>query len=649
MSLSISCPGAKITATVAPSLRADPCPASRTPLAPPLSADISMTRRDDIRNVAIIAHVDHGKTTLVDAMLRQSGQFRAAQLLGDCILDSNPQERERGITILAKNIAIRHGDTKINIIDTPGHADFGGEVERTLALADGCLLLVDAFEGPMPQTKFVLRKAFAEGLRPIVVINKIDRPDARPDEVLNEIFDTFVELGADEHQLDFAYIFASGRGGFASHDPHATEGNILPLLELIRERIPGPEVHADAPLQMLCTSLDFSEYVGRIAIGRITSGRVRRGQRAALMQKGGTTRTGTVDNVLVFDKLGRLEVEQAEAGDVVAIVGLGDVEIGDTIADPESPVALPRIEVDEPTLSMTFTVNDGPLTGEGQFLTSRHLHDRLMRELRSNVALRVELTEDRDSFRVSGRGLLHLSVLIEGMRREGFELAVGKPEVILKEVAGKVHEPYEYLVVDVPQGEMGPVMELVGARRGELVKMDVKGAYAHLEFTIPARGLLGLKSRLMSATRGEAIMHHSFHDYLPFKGEIPHRANGVMISLVRGQAIAYALDNLQQRGVMFVAPGDDVYEGMIVAENARDNDLVVNPTKEKKLTNMRASGSDKNILLKPPRLISLEYALEYIEDDELVEITPTKIRLRKKMLTEDGRKRSERGGKKVGV
>ncbi len=600
--------------------------------------------------MAIIAHVDHGKTTLVDAMLRQSGQFRASQLQGDCILDSNPQERERGITILAKNIAIDYAGTKINIIDTPGHADFGGEVERTLALADGCLVLVDSFEGPMPQTKFVLRKAFAEKLRPIVVINKIDRPDARPDEVLNEIFDTFVELGADEAQLDFPYIFASGRGGFASHDSKATSGDIRPLLDLILEKVPGPEVAPDQPLQMLCTTLDFSEYVGRIAIGRIASGMVRRGQKAVLLKKGGVAQSGSVDSVMVFDKLGRTEVAEAQAGDIVAVVGLGGVDIGDTIADPDSPVALPRIEVDEPTLSMLFTVNDSPLTGEGDYLTSRHLKERLDRELQSNVALRVEPTEDRDSFQVSGRGLLHLSVLIESMRREGYELAVGKPEVILKRIDGTVHEPYEYLVVDVPHGQMGPVMELVGSRRGELVKMDVKGAYAHLEFSIPARGLLGLKNRLMSATQGEAIMHHNFHEYLPFKGEIPRRPNGVMISNVRGQAIAYSLDNLQQRGTMFVSPGDDVYEGMIVAENARDNDLVVNPTKEKKLTNIRAAGSDKNILLKPPRQLTLEYALEYIEDDELVEITPTKIRLRKKVLTEEGRKRLDRsGGKKVVV
>jgi GTP-binding protein len=609
-----------------------------------------MTRREDIRNVAIIAHVDHGKTTLVDSMLRQSGQFRASQLVGDCILDSNDQERERGITILAKNIAINYGSTKINIIDTPGHADFGGEVERTLQMADGALVLVDAFEGPMPQTKFVLRKAFANKIRPIVVINKIDRPDARPAEVLNEVFDTFVELDADEQQLDFPYIFASGRSGFASHDPKATEGDIRPLLDLIVEKIPGPEVDTDEAFRMLCTTLDFSEYVGRIAIGRIASGRVRRGQKAALIQAGGATVSGSIDSVLVFDKLGRTDVEEASAGDIVAVVGLGSVEIGDTIADAERPVALPRIEVGEPTLSMLFTVNDSPLTGEGQYLTSRHLKERLERELRSNVALRVEPTDERDSFTVSGRGLLHLSVLIESMRREGYELAVGKPEVIMKRMNGIEHEPYEYLVVDVPHGQMGPVMELVGGRRGEMTKMDVKGAYAHLEFQIPARGLLGLRTRLMSATQGEAIMHHNFHGYEPFRGEIPRRGNGVMVSMVRGQAVAYALDSLQQRGTMFVQPGDDVYQGMIIGENARSDDMVVNPCKEKKLTNMRASGSDKNILLKPPRLLTLEIALEYIESDELVEITPSKIRLRKKELTEEGRKRADRsGGRKVSV
>jgi GTP-binding protein len=609
-----------------------------------------MKRRDDIRNVAIIAHVDHGKTTLVDAMLRQCGQFRASQLQGERILDSNDLERERGITILAKNIAINYGEIKINLIDTPGHADFGGEVERTLQMADGALVLVDAFEGPMPQTKFVLRKAFACHIRPIVVINKIDRHDARPNEVLNEVFDTFVEQGASEEQLDFPYIFASGKAGFASHEPTATSGDVRPLFDMIVQHVPGPEVDPASGFRMLCTTIDFSEYVGRIAIGRIAAGGVRRGQKAVLIKAGNRNVSGSIDNLLVFDKLGRTEVESAEAGDIVAIVGLGSVDIGDTIADPEQPVALPRIEVDEPTLSMLFTVNDSPLTGEGQYLTSRHLKERLERELESNVALRVEPTDERDSFTVSGRGLLHLSVLIETMRREGYELAVGKPEVIFRTIHGATCEPYEFLVVDVPHSHIGPVIELVGIRRGEMTKMDVKGAYAHLEFLIPARGLIGLRNRLMSATQGEAIMHHNFHDYRPVKGDVPHRANGVMVSLVRGQAVAYAMDNLQQRGTMFIQPGDDVYEGMIIAENARNEDMVVNPCKEKKLTNMRASGSDKNILLKPPRELTLELALEYIETDELVEITPSKIRLRKKVLGEENRKRAERGvGKKVGV
>ena len=608
-----------------------------------------MNRRDDIRNVAIIAHVDHGKTTLVDAMLRYSGQFRASQLQGERILDSNDLERERGITILAKNIAIKYGDIKINLIDTPGHADFGGEVERTLQMADGALVLVDAFEGPMPQTKFVLRKAFACHIRPIVVINKIDRPDARPTEVLNEIFDTFAEQGASEEQLDFPYIFASGKAGFASHDPHATSGDVKPLYDMIVQHVPGPVVDLDRPFQMLCTTLDFSEYVGRIAIGRIASGRVRRGQKALLMKAENVNVSGSIDNLLVFDKLSRVEVETAEAGDIVAIVGLGSVDIGDTIADPDQPVALPRIEVDEPTLSMLFTINDSPLTGEGQYLTSRHLKERLERELESNVALRVEPSDDRDAFTVSGRGLLHLSILIETMRREGYELAVGKPEVIFRTINGETCEPYEFLVVDVPHSHIGPVIELAGAAWGN----GQDGCQRRLRtpgVPDPRAGLIGLRNRLMSATQGEAIMHHNFHDYRPTKGDVPRRPNGVMVSLVRGQAVAFALDNLQQRGTMFIQPGDEIYEGMVIAENARGDDMVVNPCKEKKLTNMRASGSDKNVLLKPPRELTLELALEYIEDDELVEVTPSKIRLRKKVLTEDRRKRAERGGgKKVGV
>ena len=580
-------------------------------------------RRSDIRNVAIIAHVDHGKTTMVDAILRQSGQFRDSQLTTDCILDSNDQERERGITILAKNIALMYKGVKINLIDTPGHADFGGEVERTLQMADGALVLVDSFEGPMPQTKFVLRKAFANHIRPIVVINKIDRPDARPEDVLNEIFDTFVELGADDEALDFPYIFASGRAGFASHDPKAREGDISALLDLILEKVPGPQVDQELPLQMLCTTLDFSEFVGRIAIGRINAGTVRKGQRVSLMLEDDHRVTDTVDKVLIFDKLGRLEVESAGAGDIVALVGLENITIGDTIADLENPVALPRIAVDEPTLSMVFGVNDSPLVGEGTFLTSRHIYDRLIKELRSNVALRVETNEDGDAYKVSGRGLLHLSVLIETMRREGFELSVGKPEVILKRVDGEIFEPYEDLVVDVPQTLMGPVMELVGQRRG----------------------LLGLRTRLLSGTQGEAMMNHTFREYLPFKGDIPRRLNGVMISMVNGNINGFALNTLQQRGTMLVKPGDPVYQGMIVAENARSEDMTVNPCKEKQLTNMRASGSDKNIILKPPRLMTLELALEYIEDDEMVEVTPTSIRLRKRFLTEEARKRASGKGK----
>ena len=604
-----------------------------------------MTRRDDIRNIAIIAHVDHGKTTLVDGMLRQSGQYRESQLVGDCILDSNDLERERGITILAKNIAIAFGDTKINIIDTPGHADFGGEVERTLQLADGCLVLVDSFEGPMPQTKFVLRKAFQHKLRPIVVVNKIDRPDARPLEVLDEVFETFIELGANDQQLDFPYLFASGRAGYASADSEARAGDLKPLLDMILDRVPGPEVDPDGPFKMLCTTLDFSEYVGRIAIGRIHSGSVRKGQQATLVKAGNHVVQGTIGQVLVFEKLGRVEVESASAGDVVALVGLASVDIGDTVATPDDPSPLSRIEVDEPTLSMLFTINDSPLVGEGDYLTSRHLKDRLDKELQSNVALRVEPTEDRDSFMVSGRGMLHLSVLIETMRREGYELSVGKPMVVTKMIDGVKHEPFEYLVIDVPQEHRGPAMELVGNRRGELVTMDIKGTYAHMEFVVPARGLLGLRTRMLSATQGEAILHHSFHEFRPVKGEIPRRPNGVMISNGRGQANAFALDGLQQRGTMFVAPGDEVYEGMLIAEHARDNDLVVNATKEKKLTNMRASGSDKNILLKPPRELTLEIALEYIEDDELVEITPSNVRLRKKQLREEDRKRADRSAK----
>lgn len=601
-------------------------------------------RRQDLRNIAIIAHVDHGKTSLVDCLLRQSGHFRDSQLVGDCILDSNDLERERGITILAKNIALSYQDTKINIIDTPGHADFGGEVERVLRMADGALILVDAFEGPRPQTRFVVRKALECGLKLLVVINKIDRPDCRPDEVLSETFDLLVELGADDETLDFPYIYTSAKEGYATNDPSQPSETITPLLDLVLEQIPGPEVDPDGPFQMMVTSLDWSEYVGRIATGRITSGQIRPGQRVVLIRQDGTHDSGTADSVLLFDKLGRAEAEVATAGDLVALVGLPEPEIGDTVSCPVQPVALDRISVDEPTLSMVFTINSSPLAGQhGKYLTSRHLRNRLERELESNVALRVEDGADRESFRVSGRGVLHLSILIEQMRREGYEISVGKPQVIRKRIDGVLHEPFELLIVDVPAEDVGPVMELVGNRRGQIQQMTAgETGLTHLEFIIPARGLIGLRTRLLNATRGQAIVHHQYESYQPCEGEVPKRANGVLVSQVPGKAVGYAMWKLQERSELFVAPGDDVYEGMIVGENSRENDMVVNPVREKKLTNMRASGSDDNVILKPPRRMSLEAALEYIEEDEYVEVTPQVIRLRKIHLTEQQRKRHGR-------
>jgi len=600
-------------------------------------------RRDDIRNIAIIAHVDHGKTTLVDCLLRQSGEYRASQLVGDCILDSNELERERGITILAKNIAIPYRGVKINLIDTPGHADFGGEVERVLNMADGALVLVDAAEGPMPQTRFVLSKAMECRLQPLVVVNKIDRPDARAREVLHEVFDLFLELGADDELADFPYIFSSSREGYATHDPAVRGDSMRPLLDLVLERIPGPEIDADAPLQMLVTTLDWSEYVGRIAVGRIQSGRIVKGQQVALMQSDDVAIAGRAVSVQTFSKMGRQEVEEATAGDIVAVVGLEDVEIGDTISDFVERRALPRLEVDQPTLEMIFSINSSPFAGrEGKYVTSRNLRDRLTKELEKNVALQVRPVEGTDSFAVSGRGLLHLSVLIETMRREGFELSVGKPRVITRQRHGHAEEPFESLVVEIPPDRLGPVMELVGARRGQLVEMGTRGEYSHVVFSIPARGLIGLRTRLLNATQGTAVIHHRFEGYHPLSGEIPGRGNGVLISMMAGKAVAFGLDGLQDRAEMFVAPGAEVYEGMIVGENSRTGDMPVNPTKEKKLTNMRASGSDRNIILKPPRVLSLEEALEYIEEDELVEVTPSKIRLRKILLSEADRRRAAR-------
>jgi len=602
-------------------------------------------RRNDLRNIVIIAHVDHGKTTLVDCLLRQSGQFRDAQLKGERILDTNDLERERGITILSKNIAIPYQGVKINVIDTPGHADFGGEVERVVRMADGALLLIDAAEGPMPQTRFVLSKALACGLKPLVVINKIDRPDARAHQVLDEAFDLLLELSDDEALHDFPYLFASSKDGYATHDPDVRTDSMQPLLDMVLQQVPGPDVEPDAPLQLLVTTLDWSEYVGRIAVGRIQAGTLARGQIVDLMQADDQVTPAKVGSLHTFENLGRVEVEQATAGEVVALVGLENIEIGDTICEPGSGRALPRLTVDEPTLEMVFTINTSPLAGrEGKYVTTRQIRERLTRELERNVALRVRMVEGSEAFAVAGRGVLHLSVLIETMRREGYELAVGKPHVITHRRDGHLEEPFESLVVEVPSDRLGPVMELVGERRGELETMVPHGDYTHATFLIPARGLIGLRTRVLNATQGTAIIHHRFAHYGPLVGEVPRRANGVYVSVVAGKAVAYALDGLQERAELFVAPGDEVYEGMIVGENSRDNDLTVNPIKEKKLTNIRAAGSDANILLKPPRRLSLEAALEYIEEDELVEITPTQIRLRKRLLKEADRRRAARQG-----
>ncbi|MFN3153306.1 translational GTPase TypA [Bremerella sp.] len=600
-------------------------------------------RRDDLRNIVIIAHVDHGKTTLVDCLLHQSGQFRASQLSSERILDSNDLEKERGITILAKNIALPYEGVKINIVDTPGHADFGGEVERVLSMADGAVVLVDAAEGPMPQTRFVLSKALECGLKPIVLINKIDKPDARPHEVVDEVLDLFLSLGANDDIAEFPYLFASAKAGFASPDPDVREGDMRPLLDLVLKHIPGPDVNPDDPLQMRVTTLDWSEYTGRIAIGRIKSGKIKKGQSVMISKADDTFERGRIVALHEFQNLGRVEVDEAGAGDIIAVTGLEDIDIGDTICAVEKPTPLPRVAVDAPTLEMMFTINTSPLLGkDGKYVTSRNLRDRLEKELERNVALRVRAGESGDSFLVSGRGVLHLAVLIETMRREGYELSVGKPQVIMRDNNGVKEEPYEQLVIEVPSEKMGPVMELVGERRGELVEMQPRGDYSQVVFTIPSRGLIGLRTKLLNSTQGEAIVNHRFESYRPVSGDVPRRANGAMISMVNGKAVGFALFALQERSDMFVRHGDEVYEGMIVGENSRSDDLTVNPTKEKKLTNMRASGSDENIVLRPPRDMSLEVALEYIEDDELVEVTPNHIRLRKILLKESDRRRQSR-------
>ena len=597
----------------------------------------------NLRNLAIIAHVDHGKTTLVDKLLQQSGTFAAHEHVQERVMDSNDLERERGITILAKNCAVRYHGTHINIVDTPGHADFGGEVERVLSMVDGVLLLVDAVEGPMPQTRFVTRKALAHGLKPIVVVNKVDRPGARPDWVVNQTFDLFDKLGAAEEQLDFPVIYASALEGWASRTPERG-ADMAPLFEAILEHVPVRDEDADAPLQLQICSLDYSSYVGKIGIGRIRRGRLRAAQEVLVLHGDASPVKAKVNQVLMFEGLERQLVDEAQAGDIVLVNGIEELGIGATLCDVEHPEPLALLRVDEPTLTMNFLVNASPLAGrEGKFVTSRQLRERLEREIKSNVALRLELTEDTDTFIVSGRGELHLTILIENMRREGYELAVSRPRVVYKEIDGVRCEPYELLSVDVEDANQGAVMESLGSRRGELLDMQPDGkGRVRLDYRIPARGLIGFQGEFMTLTRGTGIMSHVFDDYAAAKPELENHRNGVLVSQDDGAAVAYALWKLQERGRMFVNPGDPVYEGMIVGVHTRDNDLVVNPIRTKQLTNIRASGKDEAIDLTPPIELTLEYAVEFIADDELAEITPRSIRLRKRFLKEHERKRAER-------
>ena len=594
-----------------------------------------------IRNIAIIAHVDHGKTTLVDQLLRQSGTFRANQQVDERVMDSNDLEKERGITILAKNTAIDYEGYHINIVDTPGHADFGGEVERVLGMVDCVVLLVDAQEGPMPQTRFVTKKALALGLKPIVVINKIDKPTARASWVIDQTFDLFDNLGATEEQLDFPIVYASGLSGFAKLDENDDSSDMRPLFDTILKHTPAPSGNADAPLQLQISQLDYDNYTGRLGIGRILNGRIKPGQVVAVMNHETQVAQGRINQLLGFKGLERVPLEEAEAGDIVIISGIEDIGIGVTIADRDNPVGLPMLSVDEPTLTMDFMVNTSPLAGtEGKFVTSRQIRDRLQKELLTNVALRVEDTADADVFRVSGRGELHLTILLENMRREGYELAVGKPRVVFREIDGQKCEPYENLTVDVPDDNQGAVMEELGRRRGELTNMESDGnGRTRLEYHIPARGLIGFQGEFMTMTRGVGLMSHVFDDYAPVKPDMPGRHNGVLVSQEQGEAVAYALWNLEDRGRMFVSPGDKLYEGMIIGIHSRDNDLVVNPLKGKKLTNVRASGTDEAVRLTTPIKLTLESAVEFIDDDELVEITPQSIRLRKRYLSELERRR----------
>jgi len=597
--------------------------------------------RDDIRNIAIIAHVDHGKTTLVDHMLRQTGTFRQNQQVGTRVMDSNDLERERGITILAKNTAIQYGGIKINIVDTPGHADFGGEVERTLTMVDGVLLLVDAAEGPLPGTKFVLKKSLDLNLTPIVVINKIDRKDARPHEVLDLVFELFLSLGAHDHQLDFPTVYCIAKQGIAKRELDHQGTNLEPLFEAIVKHVPPPPGDRDSPFRMLVTTIDYNDYLGRLGIGRISRGVIRLGSPMKVIHRDGVMEDARVTKIYTFYGLKRIETGEAGAGDIIALAGMEDVDIGETIADEADPSPLPFVAIEEPTLSMNFSVNNSPFAGqEGKYVTTRHLSERLARELRSNVSLRIELTDSPDVFKVSGRGELHLAILIETMRREGYELQVSRPEVIYRHIDDVLCEPVEHVIIDVPEEHMGVVIENLGRRRGEMRNMINSGGNVRLEFLVPARGLIGFRAEFMTQTRGTGILHHNFHGYEPFRGEIAHRTKGAIVAMETGEAVAYALWKLQERSAFFLEPGTRVYAGMVVGENSREQDMTVNVCKTKHLTNMRASGADEAIRLEPPRLLTLEQAIEWIGNDELVEVTPKSIRVRKRQLDAAQRARS---------
>lgn len=596
-----------------------------------------------IKNIAIIAHVDHGKTTLVDCLLKQAGVFGAHELekVSERVMDSNDIERERGITIFSKNASVKYKDYKINIIDTPGHADFGGEVQRIMKMVDSVILLVDAFEGPMPQTKYVLKKALEQGHRPIVVVNKVDKPNARPEEVLYMVYDLFIELNANEHQLDFPVLYASGKGGFAKRELEDTDTNMVPLFETILSEVDDPSGDVEKPLQFLITNIEYDNYVGQLAVGKLHNGKMRRNQEVMLIKRDGSMVKSKISIIYGYEGLNKVEVDEAYCGEIVSIAGLSNIDIGETVADINNPVALPLIDIDEPTLSMTFMVNSSPFAGkDGKYVTSRNIWDRLQKELQKNVSMKVEATDSPDAFVVKGRGELQLSILLENMRREGFEVQVSKPKVILKEIDGKTYEPIEMALIDVEDSFTGIVIEKLGSRKGELVSMTPgQDGYTRLEFKIPARGIIGYRNEFLTDTKGSGILNHSFYDFEPYKGPIASRKKGVLIATETGVSIAYALNAIQERGELFIGPGVDIYEGMVVGEHAKENDLIVNACKTKKLTNTRASGSDEAVKLAPPRKLTLEQALDYISDDEYVEVTPNFIRLRKRYLTDAERRK----------